>query len=75
MLAKMTAKNQITIPKKILTKIGDVQYFEVEYKDGVVILKPVKIYHSNLEDIRMKIKKLGLSENSVEEAIKWARSK
>jgi len=75
MLAKLTTKNQITIPKKILTKVGDVQYFDVEYRDGVVVLKPLRIYDTDLESIRSKMKTLGFSENSVEEAIRWARSK
>ena len=75
MLAKMTSKNQITIPKKIIEQLPDVEYFEVELKNGVVMLKPLKIYDTNLGKIRTKIKKLGLQEHTVKEAIEWARSK
>ncbi len=75
MLAKMTSKHQITIPKKIIEQLPDVEYFEVELKDGVVMLKPLKVYDTNLAKIRTKIKKLGLQENTVKEAIEWARSK
>jgi bifunctional DNA-binding transcriptional regulator/antitoxin component of YhaV-PrlF toxin-antitoxin module len=75
MLAKMTSKNQITIPKKIIEQLPNVEYFEVELKDGVVMLKPLKIYDTSLERIRTKVKKLGLQENTVKEAIEWARSK
>jgi bifunctional DNA-binding transcriptional regulator/antitoxin component of YhaV-PrlF toxin-antitoxin module len=75
MLAKMTSKHQITIPKKIIEQLPDVEYFEVELKDGVVMLKPLKIYDTNLEKIRTKIKKLDLQKNTVKEAIEWARSK
>jgi len=75
MLAKLTAKNQITIPKKILSQLPDVEYFDVAIKDGLVLLKPVKVYETDLEGIRAKIKKLGLSENCVAEAVTWARSK
>lgn len=75
MLAKMTSKNQITIPKRIIEQLPDVEYFEVELKNGVVMLKPLKTYNTNLERIRTKVKKLGLQENTVKEAIKWARSK
>lgn len=75
MLAKMTSKNQITIPKKIIEQLPEVEYFEVELKDGVVILRPLKVYDTSLERIRTKVKKLGLQENTVKEAIKWARSK
>jgi bifunctional DNA-binding transcriptional regulator/antitoxin component of YhaV-PrlF toxin-antitoxin module len=75
MLAKMTSKNQITIPMKIIRQLPDVEYFEVALKDGIVMLKPLKIYDTSLEKIRAKVKKLGLRENTVKEAIRWARSK
>ncbi len=75
MLAKMTSKNQITIPKKIIEQLPDVEYFEVELKDGVVMLKPLRVYDTSLEKIRSKVKRLGLQENTVKEAIEWARSK
>ena len=75
MLAKITAKNQITIPKKIVDQIPDVNYFDVEFKGGAVVLKPLRFYDTNLEKIRTKVKKLGLKQDSVAEAIKWARSK
>ena len=75
MLAKLTAKNQITIPKDIISKLPNVQYFDVAYDDGVVFLKPVKVYDADLEQIRTKMKKLGLSEDCVSEAVRWARSR
>jgi bifunctional DNA-binding transcriptional regulator/antitoxin component of YhaV-PrlF toxin-antitoxin module len=75
MLSKLTAKNQITIPKDILKRLPDVKYFDVELKDGAVLLKPVKVYDTDLESIRDKMRKLGLSESSVAEAVRWARSK
>ncbi len=74
MLAKITAKNQITIPKRIIEKIPDANYFDVQFKGGVVVMKPVRFYDTDLEKIRTKVKKLGLKQNSVAEAIKWARS-
>jgi bifunctional DNA-binding transcriptional regulator/antitoxin component of YhaV-PrlF toxin-antitoxin module len=75
MLSKLTAKNQITIPKDILKKLPDVKYFDVELQGGAVLLKPVKVYDTDLESIRDKMRKLGLSESSVAEAVRWARSK
>jgi bifunctional DNA-binding transcriptional regulator/antitoxin component of YhaV-PrlF toxin-antitoxin module len=75
MLAKMTSKNQITIPKKIVDQLPDTNYFEVELKDGLILLKPLQTYETDLEKIRSKMKHLGLKTNSVREAIKWTRSK
>jgi hypothetical protein len=39
------------------------------------MLRPLKVYDTSLEKIRAKVRKLGLHENTVKEAIKWARSK
>ena len=75
MLAKITSKNQITIPKKIIEKIPGIKHFDLEFKDGIIIMKPIKFYDTNLDQIRAKVKQLGLKENSVAEAIKWAKSK
>lgn len=75
MLAKLTAKNQITIPKKVMDQLPDVEYFDVDLRDGVVVMKPLRLYDTNLDQIRAKVKKLGLKPNSVAEAIAWARSK
>ena len=75
MIAKVTSKNQITIPKKIMDQLPGTQYFEVELRDGIVTLKPLVTYDRDLKKIRAKMKKLGLTENSVNEAVKWARKK
>ena len=75
MLAKMTSKNQITIPKKIVDKLPQVKHFDIQLKDGTVILTPIKIFDTNLDQIRKKVKKLGLRENSVAEAMEWVKSK
>lgn len=75
MLAKITSKNQITIPKKIIEKIPDVKHFDIEFENGMILLKPIKVFDTNLDHIRSKIKKLAIKENSVSEAIQWARSK
>lgn len=75
MLAKVTSKNQVTIPKKIMDQLPGTQYFDVELRDGVVTLKPLVTYDTDLEKIRSKMKKLGLTRDSVGEAVKWARNK
>lgn len=78
MLCKKTYKNQITLPKKIIEKFGDMEYFEVEAQEDKIILRPVKIKPltgSSLYKIREKMSSLGISEKDIEKAIKWARSK
>ena len=75
MLVKVTSKNQITIPKKLMDKFQGVQYLDVHYQDGSLILKPVQTYGTNLSSIRSKMEQLGLDADTVQEAVEWARSK
>ncbi len=75
MLAKVTSKNQVTIPKKIMDRIPDVEYFDVELRGKNVVLKPLRFYDTDLDRIRTKVRKLGIKEDAVAEAIEWARSK
>ncbi|MBL7225783.1 MAG: AbrB/MazE/SpoVT family DNA-binding domain-containing protein [Desulfobacteraceae bacterium] len=75
MLAKLTSKNQITIPKQIIDQIPETRYFDVKLNGETVVMKPLTIYDSDLEQVRSKMKKLGLKPDCVAEAIKWARSK
>lgn len=76
MLAKKTSKNQITIPKKILSKLpSESDYFDVSVKEDSIVLRPVKVSPAGIsfQSIRKKINSLGLSEKDISEAIKWAR--
>ncbi len=75
MLVKKTSKNQITLPKEVLRKFPSTEYFEVRAEEDRIVLIPVRTIPSNvtLEKIREKIKKAGLTEEVVEEAVSWAR--
>lgn len=75
MLAKKTFKNQITLPKKIVQKFSNVNYFDVYIEDNKIILQPVEIKPANrLASMRQKIRKAGITEKDIIEAVKWARS-
>jgi bifunctional DNA-binding transcriptional regulator/antitoxin component of YhaV-PrlF toxin-antitoxin module len=75
MLAKLTSKNQITIPKKIMDKLPDVQHFDVDLQEGMVVMKPLLLYDIDLDQIRSKIKKLGIEKDTIAEAVEWARKR
>ena len=76
MLAKKTSKNQITLPKAIVKAFPNAQYFDVRVQDQKIVLQPVKIMPttSTLEKVREKMRKLGMTEKDVGEAVRWARS-
>lgn len=71
MLAKMTVKNQLTLPKRITDAVGTPQYFEVEAKDGRVILTPVRIQRADA--VRAKLAELGIREQDIADAVAWTR--
>lgn len=73
MLAKITSKNQITIPKAIMEKLPPTEYFDLELKDGVITMQPAQVTPLGLEAIRAKMQRLGLTEESISGAVRWAR--
>ncbi len=74
MLAKITSENQITIPIKIMEQLQGVEYFDLDFKDGMLFLRPLKEKNINLDRIRSEIKNTGLTPESVDEAVNWSRS-
>ena len=77
MLAKRTSKNQITLPKEIVRVFGDVEYFDVSVTDNVIRLTPVTIspVGSVLQSVREKMKRLGVTQEEVGRAVRWARNR
>lgn len=73
MLAKLTSKNQLTLPKGVTNAIGPVEYFEIETRDGQVILTPVRMQRAGA--VRAKLVELGIDQNDVDQAVAWARGK
>jgi len=73
MLAKLTSKNQLTLPKAITNAVQAASYFEVEVRDGRIVLTPVKIQRADA--VRAKLAELDLSEDTITEAIAWARGR
>lgn len=73
MLAKLTSKNQLTLPKSITRAFGDSEYFDVKVESGQVILTPVKIQGGDA--VRSKLVALDLSEQDIADAVAWARKR
>lgn len=43
MLAKLTSKNQITIPKAVISAFEGTDYFDVTQEDGRIMLTPMRV--------------------------------
>ena len=71
MLAKMTSKNQLTLPKSITAAVGAVEYFDIEVHNGQIVLTPVRIQRGDA--VRVKLAELDLQEQDIADAVTWAR--
>ena len=56
MLAKLTSKNQLTLPKSVTAAVGVTEYFEVEARNGQIVLTPVRIQRGDA--VRAKLAEL-----------------
>ncbi|MFT3813224.1 MAG: AbrB/MazE/SpoVT family DNA-binding domain-containing protein [Acidovorax sp.] len=71
MLAKLTSKNQITLPKAVVSEVDTAEYFEVAAENGRIVLTPVRVQRA--QAVRDKLRQLGITEQDVDDAIGWAR--
>ena len=72
MLAKLTSKNQLTLPKAAVQAVGASEYFDVEVREGQIVLTPVRIQRGDA--VRAKLAALGLGSADVADAVRWART-
>ena len=72
MLAKLTSKNQLTLPKAVIAAVETTDCFDVTTEDGRIVLTPVRV--NRADGGRAKLARLGLSESDVKDAVAWARS-
>ena len=72
MLAKLTSKNQLTLPKAVTAAVEAAEYFDVMAENGRIILTPVRV--NRADAVRAKLAEFGVSAKDVADAIAWARS-
>jgi hypothetical protein len=70
-LAKKTSKNQITLPKAVVTRFSGVEYFDVSTDGECIVLRPLQ--RSRADEARAKLAELGIGEEDVTAAVSWAR--
>ncbi len=73
MLSKLTSKNQLTLPKNVVSQFPGVDYFEVSAEHGRIVLKPLR--KSRVDEVWDKMATLGITQGDVADAIKWSRRK
>ena len=76
MLAKLTSKNQLTLPAELLRRIPSAQYFDAVVDGDTIVLRPVRVVPAtDLERIRDEVAAAGALEADVEDAVAWARQR
>ncbi len=73
MLAKLTSKNQLTLPKAVTGNFRGVEYFDVSIANGCIVLAPVEIQRAGA--VRAKFAELNMSEAVVRKAVERARGR
>ena len=73
MLAKLTSKNQLTLPKSISAAVAPAEYFDVQTCEGQIVLTPLRMQRSDA--VRAKLGELGLDEADIAAAVKWSRKR
>ncbi len=73
MLAKLTAKNQLTLPKAVLSFRQGTEYFDVSEENGRIILTPVRLNRANA--VRSKLADLGITDEDLTDAVSCARGR
>jgi hypothetical protein len=73
MLAKKTTKNQITLPKRVVTRFSGVEYFDVSTDGESITLRPLQ--RSRAAEVRSRLARLGIKERDIASAVSWARRK
>ncbi len=73
MIAKLTSKNQLTLPKAVVESLGAPEYFDIETRAGQLILTPVQLQRTDA--LRERIREMGVTEQDVKDAVAWARRK
>ena len=71
MLAKITTKNQLTLPKAVMQQTGKLEYVAISLENGRIILTPVQVQPADA--VRNKLAALGITEQDVEDAVSWSR--
>jgi len=71
MLAKLTVKNQLTLPKVVAKHFNGVEYFDVSTDGASITLRPLR--PGRADEVRQRLAELGIGEQDVTDAMAWSR--
>lgn len=71
MLAKLTSKNQLTLPSAVVSQFVGVEHYDVSTEGDSIVLRPLR--RSRSDEVRAKLAALSLSDSDIVKAVNWAR--
>lgn len=71
MLVRITSMNQLTLPKDVTEELGTPEYFDVESRNGQLILTPVRLQRADA--VRAGLVEQGVTNADLDDAVAWAR--
>ncbi len=71
MLAKLTSKSRLTLPRAATAAVEATGYFDVTTENGRIVLTPVRV--NRADGVRARLAELGLSDADVRDAVAWVR--
>lgn len=72
MHASLTSKNQLTLPKAVVTRFPGIKRFDVLATDHEIVLRPIA--STNLDAVWAKLEALGVTPKDVAKAVQHART-
>jgi hypothetical protein len=72
MLAKLTSKNQLTLPRRAVEALGNPSHFTIDIDGDRLVLTPSR--PGAADAVRQKLEALGLTDQDVADAVNWARA-
>ncbi len=73
MPAKLTSKNQLTLPKAAIDALGSPTHFDVALDGDRLVLTPARPAATGA--VRSKLKALAIVEADIADAVVWARER
>ena len=81
-LAKLSSKNQLTLPKEIVDHFPGVSYFEVRDAGSEIVLAPMRTVpaanyaraQQTIEKLQKHFEERGITEKDVQDAVAWAKA-
>jgi hypothetical protein len=71
MIAKMTTKNRVNLPKAVVSRFDGVEIFDVRTDGNAIVLPPFR--PSPADNVREQIAQRGIKEQDFNGALNWAR--